>query len=641
MKRTLKKTVVTVMAVSGVLLEGMTVVQAEDVQKVNLDNIVVTATRTEKDALDVPANTQVITAEDIKKGGYTSVFEAVKVLAQANSFAFQEDGGDYGSMMSRIKLRGIDDGTLVLVNGNPSNYMNHATLNNIPIDQVERIEIVKGANSALYGPQAIGGVINIITKKPVKTGKVTGNISSALGSREKSAAVNVQTDVFNLGVRKTFYKDYDGIQHPGVTGSGPALDIRDKNTEQLYLSVNMAKDLVFNYGRTSNEVAFESGKFNNYVPIMSKYGYYDTTFNDYSLIYDSKETGVKAVAGYNTINMTGTKGSNNTSWGYNANFDIQKKFDLRDHKDTFILGTNMNREYMKVNYPPYANDVDNGRNSYSLYESYDYKATDKLSFIAGMREYYMTKSSFQDSDFQLLPQFQGLYKVNDKSSYYFNIGKSFEMPDITSSFWYGDSIAINPDLKPQSGWSYELGHKFENGKSSITTDVFYMTVKDKFYWAQTQSGQSIMKNHDKWQNTGLEINYKQKIDDNLSTNIGLTLQNPKAYSNSSAKWVQDSAKYIINVGADYNKNKFMADARIFANLDREPAFYNYERTSSSTPDHNLSNSCDLTVTLGYKPTDTDSFKIIGRNLFNRKDVVNTYEYYALPANVTFVYEKSF
>ena len=44
--------------------------------------------------------------------------------------------------MSRIRVRGIDDGTLVLVNGNPSNYMNHATLNTVPMDQIEKIEVV-------------------------------------------------------------------------------------------------------------------------------------------------------------------------------------------------------------------------------------------------------------------------------------------------------------------------------------------------------------------------------------------------------------------------------------------------------------------------------------------------------------------
>ena len=147
---------------------GGTLVHAEEPQKFLLDEMIVTATRSEKSLLDTPANAQVITAKDIENGGFTNAFEAVKNLGQVNVHTYQDDGGDYGGMMSRIRMRGIDNGTLVLVNGNPSTYMNNATLDNIPIDQIERIEIVKGAGSVLYGPQAMGGVVNIITKRPEK-----------------------------------------------------------------------------------------------------------------------------------------------------------------------------------------------------------------------------------------------------------------------------------------------------------------------------------------------------------------------------------------------------------------------------------------------------------------------------------------
>lgn len=619
-----------------------------NVQNYNLKDVVVTATRTEKKIIDTPANTQVITAKQIKNGGYSSVFEAIQALAQANVLAYQEDGGDYGSMLSRIKLRGVDSGTLLLVNGNPANYMNMADLNSVPIDQVEKIEIVKGANSVLYGPQAIGGVVNIITKKPVKTGKVTGNISGTIGSRIHGTGLNVQTDDFDLGIKKSFSKDFNNVEFAGSTGKGPSLNIKNKSTEQLYFDANLAKDLTFNYSHTDNKASFEAGKFINYDPAAQYMGNYDSIFNNYSLVYDSKETGVKAVAGYNTFNATAIYDksypkyySNNKYWGYNANFDIQKKFRLRDDKDSFILGTNFTRENMQCNYPPYASDAQNGRNSYSLYQSYDYKATDKFNLIFGLREYYMTKSQFQNSDFELLPQFQGLYKVNSTSSYYFNIGKSFEMPDITSGFFYGGLIATNSDLKPQSGWSYEVGHKFDDGRRTLTTDLFYMNIKDKFYWAKTSTGLDIMENHNKWQNVGLEINYNQKLNKEWSANAGLTVQNAKAYSDDTSRWTQDSSKYIFNVGATYNKSKFMADARIFTYLDRENSYYDATHTVGNAYTDQLPNSCDLTVTLGYKPTKTDSFKLIGRNLLNRKDIVNVYDYYAMPANVTFVYEKSF
>ena len=85
---------------------------------------------------------------------------------------------------------------------------------------------------------------------------------------------------------------------------------------------------------------------------------------------------------------------------------------------------------------------ENGRKSYSLYQSYDFHPTDRLEFIIGLREYYLSKSAYQNSDFQLLPQVQGLYKINENSNYYFNVGKSFEMPSISSAFYYSDDYVI-------------------------------------------------------------------------------------------------------------------------------------------------------------------------------------------------------
>ena len=92
---------------------------------------------------------------------------------------WQEDGSDYSGMLSRIRLRGMDNGTLVLVDGHPANFNNASALNSIPIDQIEKIEVVKGPGSVLYGPQAMAGVINVITKKPVKEALLLRGMSMA------------------------------------------------------------------------------------------------------------------------------------------------------------------------------------------------------------------------------------------------------------------------------------------------------------------------------------------------------------------------------------------------------------------------------------------------------------------------------
>ena len=67
----------------------------------------------------------------------------------------------------------------------------------------------------------------------------------------------------------------------------------------------------------------------------------------------------------------------------------------------------------------------------------------------------------------------------------------------------------------------------------------------------------------------------------------------------------------------------------------------HARTSSSASDHHLADSCDLTVTLSYRPTDVDTIKLIGRNLLNRQDPINNYEYYCTPASFTLTYDRKF
>ena len=71
-------------------------------------------------------------------------------------------------MTSKIMVRGVQDGTLVLVDGIPMNMDGRYNLDDIPSDAIERIEVVKGGGSVLYGSEATGGVINIITKKQLR-----------------------------------------------------------------------------------------------------------------------------------------------------------------------------------------------------------------------------------------------------------------------------------------------------------------------------------------------------------------------------------------------------------------------------------------------------------------------------------------
>ena len=92
------------------------------------------------------------------------------------------------------KFRGLDKGTLVLVNGAPMNLLNYNAISNIPLDSIEKIEIVRGSNATLYGAEAMGGVINIITKKASGSAKTT--ISGTIGNYTDKWSVGHQNELF-------------------------------------------------------------------------------------------------------------------------------------------------------------------------------------------------------------------------------------------------------------------------------------------------------------------------------------------------------------------------------------------------------------------------------------------------------------
>lgn len=288
-------------------------------QGFTLDQIVVTATRTDKTILETPANASVITAQEIRDKGYTSVFEAVRDISQANSQIYQEDGGDYGGMLSRIRIRGIDSGTLVLINGVPATYGNYSTVSTIPMSQIEKIEVVKGSNSVLYGAQAMGGVINVITKKPEKNDKkIHGNFFGSIGSRYKDFGFNVLTDIINVGYQKSWTSNFNNAA-PGPNGGMPNINLRGRQKESIYADIKLAKDLTFSYGRTYSKGNWQTDYGTGFTDDHNTYNY-----NNYSLLYDSKKTGWRIAAGYNTRSVHATDADLHYS-GYNANFDVQKQ----------------------------------------------------------------------------------------------------------------------------------------------------------------------------------------------------------------------------------------------------------------------------------------------------------------------------
>ena len=165
----------------------------------SLGEVVVTATRTQKRDIDVPAATTVITAKEIKDSGAAN---ASDVLSKVDGFVYKSfgpNGASMGAMTNEVNVRGLKGGALVLMNGNPIAWRGKYNLDQIPASEIERIEIVKGGASVLYGSEAMSGVVNIITKK-----KHANEVHAGFGNYgQRSYGVSVGDERFG------FYYNYD------------------------------------------------------------------------------------------------------------------------------------------------------------------------------------------------------------------------------------------------------------------------------------------------------------------------------------------------------------------------------------------------------------------------------------------------
>lgn len=171
-----------------------------------LDDVIVTASRTEQNVKDAPAAVEVVTREDIDRLG-------AETLAQALALTVGLDVTENGMVGNQAALRGMSTNqTLILVDGrrirteDTSQTANYYELQRVNMDDVERIEIVRGSVSSLYGSEALGGVINIIRKHPEK--KQVG-VSADWTSRQKDGGVSVDFGKTGKWAWRTSFKVAD------------------------------------------------------------------------------------------------------------------------------------------------------------------------------------------------------------------------------------------------------------------------------------------------------------------------------------------------------------------------------------------------------------------------------------------------
>lgn len=147
----------------------------EDVRQLN--DVVVTATRSARDLENVPQQVKVISRNEIENTIATDITDVMKKTAGVDVIQYPGLLSGVGIRGFRPQFSGINQRTLLLIDGRPAGATNLAT---IDMNNIERVEVLKGPASALYGAQAMGGVVNLITKKT--EGVINGRIFGGLGN---------------------------------------------------------------------------------------------------------------------------------------------------------------------------------------------------------------------------------------------------------------------------------------------------------------------------------------------------------------------------------------------------------------------------------------------------------------------------
>ena len=651
-----KKSKILSCAVAFALTGFLGGVSAADVYELN--PVVVTAQRIEKQELDVPASTTVVTEKDFKNKGYTTVSDVLEQTVGIDAYTYFPGGNDMGSSQSRTYIRGLDKGTLVLVNGAPINIMNYSSTSGIPIDAVEKIEIIKGSNSVLYGAEAMGGVVNIITKKggePKTTFKLTG------GNYVSGYQLGQQGEKYTVFYDKQYI---DELREASRTfpESTKARKTGKSHKDSIYGSVEFTNNLSLNFSHMKmrqdlwNNMQVVNGKRTDIIADGAKYEY-ETKKNNINLIYDDKDSEFRSILAYNDrvsssrgVNYKNQKidkysfsgGSNYRVYG--MTFDNQKAWHFNKGRDSLVSGVTYKYEHYKEKIKK---DNKIGRKSYSLYSSYSHEFNDELTGIFGARGEFVQGNGWDKKQNVFLPQIQFLYKLNDSWSLYTNIGKSFDMPAINSKYY--SAKLKNWDVKPQSGWTYEIGSKYIHGKDTLKVALFHMRIKDKFQWVKESDllpggnkDINVQVNGGDFRNTGIEAEYQHSINVNWKFNMGISVSNPEIKEKKTEVWKQEAAKFQGNAGLEFHKNKFRAGLNYFLLADREPAYYNNKgKKAGDKWDHAIPNKSLLNATFIYEPNHRQEIALNLYNLLDRHNPINKSENWDLPFNWTLSYRYSF
>ncbi|MGO2012041.1 MAG: TonB-dependent receptor domain-containing protein [Pseudoalteromonas sp.] len=468
-----------------------------------IERITVSANKFEQSITDVLASVDVIERSDIEQ---TNVRDLPSLLATQVGFQINNNGG-FGQN-SGVSLRGSGSRhTLILIDGVRvgSATLGYKAISNIPLNSIERIEVIKGSRAAVYGSDALAGVINIITRQAENV-----ILDATFGSdayQNYQVAASTQVDGFSAGVNAGFEKT-DGFD--ALQGVAPDEDsYENKNIgfnarfDAAALGVFKARGQ-YSEGYAQYDSAFspadstiEQNDFENYQALLG----WAKSFNkqthsvDVALSSDNSDNTYIAYTGNATTDTFDTK---REQVDYNGQYLVSSTFNISG-------GVNWYKDNIETN----PDCIETG----SCYSK------DSRKVLAGFLGGYYDNDALlanitvrHDDDEQFGSEVTYTaaagYHLNDRATFRASQSTGFKAPTFNDLYFPGSG---NASLQPEISKNQELGLAVNFTDVAVDVSIFRNDFENKIAWAPNDAGQWQPSNINEARHEGVEFSFEQHI----------------------------------------------------------------------------------------------------------------------------------
>lgn len=546
-----------------------------------LNEVVVTGTRTEKTLLDVPVRTEVVSRAEIEKTHARDLKEALENVSGLIVKENEKEG--FGAWLQGISA----DRVLVVVNGEPitASTGSAVDLSQLATADIERVEIVKGATAALYGSSAMGGVINIITRKPDVP--LSYSLSVEGGSY---GGHNVDSDVplpyGHISAKVALKKTKWSFSSNASLRRSEGYDL-DKETFDTEGAEGEKGNIGFRYTyNPSSNLEF----------FIAPSHYYEELYKRMSIFApgqgDIERNKIGDAERYHTtlgFERRWEDGGRLRSWLLTENWrdvtqqdviaspqvDQQRTAEIDLHRyemqwdkplgDDHLVTTGLllGRETMsmeKEEQGEFSREVPKeSRENIEAYIQNDIFLSDRWELVPGLRVQ-------EDSDFgfEATPKISAMYTLDWFKGITFNVrlsyGNGYRVPSLKERHFIFDHSALgymvlgDPDLSPEQSNSYQFDIGFSNENNFyFNLNVYLNRIKDLIdsEFSHVDQGVSIyqMKNIDRARTRGAEVTSKFRISPALSLSNGVTYLDAEDLETNEP--LTQRPEWVIKLGVDY------------------------------------------------------------------------------------------